>query len=106
MWVMPNNYALNCYANGNSLTSKLSDDDYVKITAIGYSSGGKKTKEVEIVIANGDKLVSEWTKWDLTGLGKVQKVEFNILGTSDNGYGFSQPAYFAYDDVAVRFYGE
>ena len=106
MWVMPTNYALNCYANGNSLTSKLGDDDYVKITAIGYSSGGKKTKEVEIVIANGDKLVSEWTKWDLTGLGKVQKVEFNILGSSDNGYGFSQPAYFAYDDVAVRFYGE
>lgn len=30
-------------------------------------------------------------------------VEFNITGSSDNGYGYSQPAYFAYDDVAVRF---
>ena len=28
---------------------------------------------------------------------------FNVTGSSDNGYGFSQPAYFAYDDVAVRF---
>ena len=26
-----------------------------------------------------------------------------MTGSSDNGYGFSQPAYFAYDDVAVRF---
>ena len=30
-------------------------------------------------------------------------VEFNMAGDSDNGYGFSQPAYFCYDDVAVRF---
>lgn len=45
----------------------------------------------------------EWTKWDLSVLGKVAKVDFNITGSSDNGYGFSQPAYFAYDDVAVRF---
>lgn len=36
-------------------------------------------------------------------LGEVTKIEFNITGSSDNGYGFSQPAYFAYDDVAVRF---
>ena len=26
----------------------------------------------------------------------------DMTGSSDNGYGFSQPAYFAYDDVAVR----
>jgi hypothetical protein len=29
-----------------------------------------------------------------------------MAGTNDNGYGFSQPAYFAYDDVAVQFPGE
>lgn len=45
----------------------------------------------------------DWTRWDLSGLGKVLKVTFNVTGSSDNGYGFSQPAYFAYDDVAVRF---
>ena len=33
----------------------------------------------------------------------VSKIEFNMAGDSDNGYGFSQPAYFCYDDVAVRF---
>ena len=48
-------------------------------------------------------IMMDWTKWDLSGLGKVLKVTFNVTGSSDNGYGFSQPAYFAYDDVAVRF---
>lgn len=103
MYVMPNNYALNCYTNGNSLTSRLGPDDYVKIIATGFDSSESKTGTCEIVIANGDCIITEWTKWDLSGLGKVARVEFNILGSNDNGYGFSQPAYFAYDDVAVRF---
>ncbi|UVR74302.1 DUF4465 domain-containing protein [Bacteroides xylanisolvens] len=47
--------------------------------------------------------ILEWTKWDLSALGKVVKIDFNVTGSNDNGYGFSQPAYFAYDDVAVRF---
>lgn len=101
MYVMPTNYALNCYTNGNSLTSKLGPDDYVKIYATGYTSSGQKTGTVEILLANGNNVVREWTKFELKGLGKVARVEFNILGTNNNGYGFSQPAYFAYDDVTV-----
>lgn len=42
-------------------------------------------------------------KMGFTALGKVVKIDFNVTGSNDNGYGFSQPAYFAYDDVAVRF---
>ena len=97
-------YALNCYLNGNGLTAKIGDDDWVKLTATGYDAKGTKTGDASIYLCNGPKnIITDWTKFDLSGLGKVQKVEFNITGSSDNGYGFSQPAYFAYDDVAVRF---
>jgi hypothetical protein len=76
----------------------------VKAVAIGYDADGNEPGRVEIYLCNGpDNIVTEWTKWDLSSLGKVVKVDFNITGSSDNGYGFSQPAYFAYDDVAVRF---
>lgn len=96
-------YALNCYLNGNGQTAKIGDDDWVKLTATGYD-GEAKTGEASIYLCNGPKnIVTDWTKFDLSGLGAVTKVEFNITGSSDNGYGFSQPAYFAYDDVAVRF---
>lgn len=96
-------YALNCYLNGNGLTAKIGDDDWVKLTATGYD-GEAKTGEASIYLCNGPKnIVTDWTKFDLSSLGAVTKVEFNITGSSDNGYGFSQPAYFAYDDVAVRF---
>ena len=97
-------YAINCYLNGNDLTAKIDDTDWVKLTATGYNAAGVKTAEASIYLCNGPKnIITDWTKFDLSGLGKVQKVEFNITGSSDNGAGFSQPAYFAYDDVAVRF---
>ena len=72
--------------------------------ATGYDTKGAKTGETVIYLCNGpDNIIMDWTKWDLSSLGKVSKVTFNVTGSSDNGYGFSQPAYFAYDDVAVRF---
>ena len=73
------------------------------IVATGYN-GDEKTGEAKLYLCNGPKeIVTDWTKFDLSGLGKVTRVTFNVTGSSDNGYGFSQPAYFAYDDVAVLF---
>ena len=104
MYVTNTTYALNCYIDGNGLTAKIGPDDWVKLVATGYDSNGTKTGNTSIYLCNGpDNIIMDWTKWDLSGLGKVAKVTFNVTGSSDNGYGFSQPAYFAYDDVAVRF---
>ena len=104
MYVNNSTYALSCYMDGHGLTAKIGPEDWVKIVAIGYDAEGNETGRAEIYLCNGpENIVTEWTKWDLTSLGKVAKVDFNITGSSDNGYGFSQPAYFAYDDVAVRF---
>ena len=104
MYVNTTTYLLNCLINGNGMTDKIGDNDWVKLVAIGYAADGTKTGETSIFLCNGpDHIVKDWTKWDLSGLGKIYKVMFNVTGSSDNGYGFSQPAYFAYDDVAVRF---
>lgn len=99
MWINNTTYALNCYLDGNGLTAKIGDDDWVKIVATGDNGN-----TAEFYLCNGPKnIVTDWTKWDLSSLGEVTMVEFNITGSSDNGFGYSQPAYFAYDDVAVRF---
>ena len=104
MYVMWNAYLANCVFNGNSLTAPLDPDGYVKVIAVGYNADGEKVEnELEYYLAGSGGNIQEWTKWDLSSLGKVSKIEFNMAGDSDNGYGFSQPAYFCYDDVAVRF---
>ena len=97
-------YAINCYIGGNGLTAPIGEGDRAWVIATGYNADDEIVGELEFLLADGPEgIVTEWTKWDLSSLGKVAKVVFNLAGTSDNGYGFSQPAYFAYDDIAVRF---
>ena len=64
--------------------------------------------EVEFYLVQGMNVVTDWQKWDLSGLGKVAKVRFNFAYSDEMGgrYGFTIPGYFAYDDVAVRFGSE
>lgn len=104
LYIMWNTYLANCVFNGNGLTAPLTPDGYVKVIATGFDANGDKIEtELEYFLAGSNGTIQEWSKWDLSSLGKVSKIEFNMAGDSDNGYGFSQPAYFCYDDVAVRF---
>ena len=104
MYVTMTTYLANCVANGNGLTAPAGEDDWVKLVAIGYDEDGNEVAtRPEIYLVGAEGNILEWTKWDLSALGKVVKIDFNVTGSNDNGYGFSQPAYFAYDDVAVRF---
>lgn len=98
-------YLLNCVLNGNGLTDPVGENDWVKIVASGWDKDGNMTGSSVFIICEGgtNNIVTEWTKWDLSSLGKVVSVQFNVTGSNDNGYGFSQPAYFAYDDVTVQF---
>ena len=114
MYINTTTYLLNCCLNGNSLTAPLTPDGYVKIVATGYKDeaafkadlNDNKNKgnnpEVEIFIATGSGFIQTWTEFDLSKLGKVEYIRFNVAGDSDNGYGFSQPAYFAMDDITIR----
>ena len=106
LYVCLTTYEYYCLYEGNGLTAPMGEGDYVILEAIGHKEDGT-TNKISIRVADyHDGVIDDWTKWDLTALGEVVKVNFNIIGTNDNGYGFSQPAYFAYDDVAVQFPGE
>lgn len=103
MYVMWSTYLANCVIHGNGLTAPVAPDGYVKVVAVGFDASNNMTGKVELFLAGANGNITDWTKWNLRPLGAVTKVLFNVAGDSDNGYGFSQPAYFAYDDVAVRF---
>jgi len=103
MYVNINTYLANTIINGNSLTSKLGDDDYIAVTATGYKADGSTSTSTFYLADGPDFVVTDWSQWVLTSLGNVNKIEFNVIGSNDNGYGFSQPAYFCYDNVSVQF---
>ena len=109
MWVTNTTYVYNqLQAAGFGSTYVLSDKSTFKIVARGYASVFDEepvTTSEFYLLKEGKQFVTEWTKWDLSELGEVAMVDFNLVGSEDmvGDYGLSVPAYFAYDDVAVRF---
>ena len=110
MWVTNTTYVYNqLQAAGFGSTYVLSDESTFKIVAYGYDSLAEDAEPVTstefYLLEKGKKFVTEWTKWDLSSLGKVVKVAFNLVGSDDmvGSYGLAVPGYFAYDDVTVRF---
>ena len=86
---------------------EYTDESTFKIIAYGYDSfDDTEPTTTEFYLLNtGKRIVTDWTKWDLSVLGKVVRVEFNLIACYEGygKYGLVIPAYFAYDDVAVRF---
>ena len=109
MWVTNTTYVCNKLVNGESSFGGdyvPSESSSLKIVAYGYKDyDTTEPTTAEFYLGEGLNYVSTWTKWDLSQLGEVVKVEFNLVGSQDmyGDYGFMLPGYFAYDDVAVRF---
>ena len=119
MWVTNTNYTLNQLYNGvkseagNSFGGNwegLTENAWLKLVAQGFDdvdadAYAEPISEVEFYLVQGMNVVTDWQKWDLSGLGNVAKVRFNFLYSDEMGgqYGFTIPGYFAYDDIAVRF---
>ena len=110
MYVTNTTYAYTVLVNGEcdfGGSYEYTDNSTFKIVAYGYESLDDTTPtQTEFYLLNtGKRMVTDWTKWDLSVLGHIVRVEFNLVAC-DNGYGIYGnviPAYFAYDDVAVRF---
>lgn len=108
MFVTNTTYVYNLLENGDGwqVPTGAGEESWYKIVAYGYNENGEKCGEAEFVLWNeGRQGVQEWTKWDLSSLGKVVRVAFNLVGSNDlyGDYGLGVAGYFAYDDVAVRF---
>ena len=106
MFVTNTCYVLNSLTYGDGFNSPATNDTYLKIVAYGYNANDEEVGTAEFYLCKtGRQFVTDWQKWDLSSLGKVNKIVFNFSGSDDlsGAYGLNCPAYFAYDDVAVRF---
>ena len=100
MWVTNTLYAIDEMVYGYSKLT-ADENDFVKIVAI---ADDDMTRTCEFYLAKGvNNIVTEWTKWDLSSLGAVNTIRFNVVGKSSATGFFNLPGYFAYDDIAVCF---
>lgn len=109
MYITNTTYAFNLLENGDGWmipVGGVTENCWYKIIAYGYNHVNQLTDTAEFMLWANGKGIQKWTKWDLSVLGNVARVEFNLVGSEElyaSGYGLGAPGYFAYDDVAVRF---
>ena len=106
MYVTNTNYVLNSLTYGDGFNMPATEDTYLRVIAYGYNADNEEVGSLEFTLCNGaSNILRTWQKWDLSALGKVAKIVFNFSASADQvgSYGLNCPAYFAYDDVAVRF---
>ena len=102
MFVCLTSYALSAGLVPGAFTQPATETDWVKLVAIGTDADGN-TKELSLTMCENGKFVETWKKWDLSSLGEIVRLDFNITSSMANEYGMSFTGYFAYDDIAVRF---
>lgn len=95
-------YFLNIVKNGNPYSPALGEGDEIIISATGYDSSGAKTGTVTMPFARKGWYVTRWTAWDLSPLGKVASIKFNVTGGPTTEWGMTTPKYFAIDDFTIE----
>jgi hypothetical protein len=82
------------------------DPDWFKLTVNGYSRSNVKVGSVDIYLADfrfadssKDYILDKWTTFDLTSLGKVNKISFSFNSSDTGIYGINTPDYVCLDNI-------
>ncbi len=83
--------------------------DYFKVTVWGFDAGGAPTGSLDVYLADYRSADSDdwyaldtWTAFDLSSLGAVHGLGFDLDSTDTGDFGMNTPAYFALDDLGFN----
>jgi hypothetical protein len=97
--------------NGDAFSKKFggtsgNDPDWFKITVNGYNRSNVKVGSVDIYLSDfrfadssKDYILNKWTTFDLTSLGKVNKISFSFSSSDTGAYGINTPDYVCLDNI-------
>ena len=81
------------------------DPDWFKLTATGKNAAGQTVGTAEFYLADyrfenndEDYVLNTWEWFDLSTLGAVQTISFELSSTKNNTYGMVTPAYFCLEN--------
>lgn len=101
-----NAYAYLSMKNGENGTKQFQQGDWFKLTITGLDAEGNQTGTVDFYLADlrseneaEQYILDEWRWCDLTSLGAVKRLEFNMSSTDNGQWGMNTPAYFCMDNL-------
>ncbi|GBL36178.1 hypothetical protein EMGBS15_17730 [Filimonas sp.] len=110
-YITNSTYAYKTILNGNFTSKKFggttgNDPDYFKIDITGWLNGIPKTDTVHFFLADyrdannaNDYIIKDWTFVDLSSLGGVDSLTYNLTSSDTNSFGMLTPSYFCIDDL-------
>jgi len=80
--------------------------DWFKVTILGFNAGGQQTGSLDFFLADYRDsnsanwyALNTWARLDLSALGTVYGLGFDLSSTDTGPYGMNTPAYFAMDNL-------
>ena len=110
MFVTNGTFAANSMRDGDNFAKKFGgtsgdDQDWFLLTIRGYNNGVMSTDTVDFYLADyrfsdntQDYIVTNWQYVDLTALGNVDSVTFELRSSDAGAFGINTPAFFAMDN--------
>ncbi|MFA5650528.1 MAG: DUF4465 domain-containing protein [Proteiniphilum sp.] len=103
LYVTNSTYAYLSMKNGDDFAKKFVANDWFKLAIRGTDASGNPTRAIEVYLAdfrNGKTdILNTWQWVDLTGLGAVKSLHFELTSTDNGDWGMNTPSYFCMDDV-------
>jgi hypothetical protein len=106
-YVTNNTYATLSMKNGDAVAKQFGSGDWFKLVIEGFDKSDTSTGTVEFYLADfreasSPGIITEWTKVDLSPLGSVAAIKFDLQSSDTGDYGMNTPAYFCFDNLAVK----
>jgi hypothetical protein len=108
-YVTNTTYAVLSMKNGGYPAKQFGYDsqDWLKLVIEGFSKSGVSTGTVEFYLADfrtsaSPGIITEWTRVDLSPLGAVQKITFDVQSSDIGDYGMNTPGYFCFDNLTLK----
>ncbi len=98
-----NTYAYLSFRDGDGYAKKFEAGDWCKVSIKGFNATNIIQGSVDFYLADFREgksyICQDWTNVNLTDLGLVNKLSFNISSSDNNDYGMKTPAYLCIDDI-------
>ncbi|MBR6319750.1 MAG: DUF4465 domain-containing protein [Prevotella sp.] len=105
-YITNSSYAYTSMTQGDASARKFAEGDWFLLTVTGYDAEGQATGTKEYYLADMRDdygyIVNDWRYVDLSSLGKVSKIGFELTSSDNGDWGMNTPAYFCIDNFGAE----
>lgn len=100
IWVTNTTYAYYTMKNGSAYSQPFDATSWFKVTAYGVK-GGSATGSVDFYLWKDGAGVTGWERVDISALGAVDYIYFQMSSSDTGEWGMNNPAYFALGHMSL-----